>query len=66
MVEGITGTGSDAQVTLRNQLETNVNTPINTPGPLVTFRLGDLIGSGLPDPLGGTHPTSNVNIGSLG
>lgn len=65
-VEGITGVGSDAQVTLRNPWETNTNTPINTPGPLVTVRLGDLIGSGLPDPFGGTHPTSNVNIGSLG
>jgi len=65
-VEGITGVGSDAQVTLRNPWETNTNTPINTPEPLVTVRLGDLIGSGLPDPFGGTHPMSNVNIGSLG
>lgn len=78
VVEGITGTGSDAQVTLRNPWETNTNTPINTPGPLVTMRLGDLIGSGLPDiqipftdreiPSGplGHHPVGDVNIGSLG
>lgn len=78
IVEGITGTGSDAQVTLRNPWETNVNTPINTPAPSVTVRLGDLIGSGLPDiqipftdreiPSGpfGNHPTADVNIGSLG
>ncbi|HME79734.1 MAG TPA: C2 family cysteine protease [Mycobacterium sp.] len=71
VVESITGTGSDAQVTLRNPWETNVDTPVNTPGPLVTVRLGDLIGSGLPTgdlpggPLG-NHPMSNVNIGSLG
>jgi hypothetical protein len=65
-VEGITGVGSDAQLTLRNPWETNTNTPINTPEPLVTVRLGDLIGSGLPDPFGGTHPMSDVNIGSLG
>lgn len=71
IVEGISGTGSDAMVTLRNPWETNVNTPINTPNPLVTVRLGDLIGSGLPTgdlPGGpfGNHPMSNVNIGSLG
>jgi hypothetical protein len=66
VVEGITGTGSDAQVTLRNPWETNIGTPINTPGPLVTVRLGDLIGSGPPDPFGGTHPMSDVTIGSLG
>jgi hypothetical protein len=78
IVESITGTGSDAQVTLRNPWETNLGTPIDTPGPLVTVRLGDLIGSGMPNipipwidryiPSGpfGTHPTSEVNIGSLG
>lgn len=71
VVEGISGTGSDAQVTLRNPWETNNGTPENTPGPLVTVRLGDLIGSGLPTgdlPNGpfGHHPMSNVNIGSLG
>jgi hypothetical protein len=71
VVEGISGTGSDAQVTLRNPWETNAGTPLDTPDPLVTIRLGDLIGSGLPtgdNPIGslGTHPTSNVNIGSLG
>lgn len=71
IVEGITGTGSDAQVTLRNPWENNIGTPTNTPGPLVTVRLGDLIGSGIPTgdlPGGpfGNHPMSNVNIGSLG
>jgi Calpain family cysteine protease len=71
VIERITGTGSDAQITLRNPWETNLGTPIDTPDPLVTVRLGDFIGSGLPtgdNPNGsfGTHPTSNVNIGSLG
>ncbi len=65
VVEGISGTGSDAMVTLRNPWETNTGTPIDTPDALVTVRLGDLIGSGLPGPLG-THPMSGVNIGSLG
>lgn len=65
VVEGISGTGSDAMVTLRNPWETNIGTPIDTPDALVTVRLGDLIGSGLPGPLG-THPMSGVNIGSLG
>lgn len=65
VVEGISGTGSDAVVTLRNPWETNAGTPIDTPEALVTVRLGDLIGSGLPGPLG-THPMSCVNIGSLG
>ncbi|PQM50587.1 DUF4226 domain-containing protein [Mycolicibacter virginiensis] len=65
VVEGINGTGSDAMVTLRNPWETNAGTPIDTPDALVTVRLGDLIGSGLPGPLG-THPMSGVNIGSLG
>jgi hypothetical protein len=73
IVEGITGTGSDAQVTLRNPWEHNPDSP----NPLITVRLGDIIGSGLPDihvpgnreiPSGplGTHPTYDVNIGSLG
>jgi hypothetical protein len=70
VVEGISGTGSDAQVTLRNPWETNVKTPINTPNPLVTVRLGDLIGSGLTGKSEngryGTHPAYSVNIGSLG
>ncbi|WP_459971763.1 C2 family cysteine protease [Mycobacterium sp. MUNTM1] len=71
VVEGITGTGSDARVTLRNPWEHNLGTPENTAEPLVTVRLGDLIGSGLPTgnlPNGpfGHHPMSNVNIGSLG
>ncbi len=78
VVESITGTGSDARVTLRNPWETNLGTPVDTQGPLVTVRLGDLIGSGLPDihipftdreiPAGpfGNHPTADVNIGSLG
>ncbi|WP_067966694.1 DUF4226 domain-containing protein [Mycolicibacter icosiumassiliensis] len=65
VVEGISGTGSDAMVTLRNPWETNTGTPIDTPDALVTIRLGDLIGSGLPGPLG-THPVAGVNIGSLG
>ncbi|WP_024443434.1 DUF4226 domain-containing protein [Mycobacterium sp. UM_WGJ] len=65
VVEGISGTGSDAMVTLRNPWENNTGTPIDTPDALVTVRLGDLIGSGLPGPLG-THPMSGVNIGSLG
>jgi len=71
IVEGITGTGSDAQVTLRNPWENNNDTPSHTWAPTVTVRLGDLIGSGLPTgdhPGGpfGNHPMSNVNIGSLG
>jgi hypothetical protein len=70
VVEGISGSGSDARITLRNPWETNENTPINTPNPLVTVRLGDLIGSGLTGQFEnsqyGTHPTFNVNIGSLG
>ncbi|MGV0624330.1 DUF4226 domain-containing protein [Mycolicibacter minnesotensis] len=65
VVEGISGTGSDAMVTLRNPWQTNTGTPIDIPEALVTVRLGDLIGSGLPGPLG-THPMSNINIGSLG
>ncbi|CAJ1497540.1 C2 family cysteine protease [[Mycobacterium] holstebronense] len=65
VVEGISGVGSDAMVTLRNPWETNIGTPIDTPDALVTVRLGDLIGSGLPGPLG-KHPMSGVNIGSLG
>jgi hypothetical protein len=71
VVEGITGTGSDAQVTLRNPWENNSDTPSHTSAPTITVRLGDLIGSGLPTgdhPGGpfGDHPMSNVNIGSLG
>lgn len=65
VVEGISGTGSDALVTLRNPWETNTGTPIDTSDALVTVRLGDLIGSGLPGPLG-THPMAGVNIGALG
>ncbi|MGA5545262.1 C2 family cysteine protease [Mycobacterium sp. NPDC051198] len=71
IVEGITGAGSDAQVTLRNPWENNRGTPIDTGEPTVTVRLGDLIGSGVPSgrlpngPLG-HHPTSSVTIGSLG
>jgi len=65
IVEGITGSGSDAQLTLRNPWEGN---PGDMKNPIVTVRLGDLIGSG---PTGkfddfGTHPMSNVNIGELG
>ena len=74
IVESITGTGSDARVTLRNPWEFNPGDPDN---PLITVRLGDLIGSGLADinipgigeiPSGplGKHPTYDVNIGSLG
>jgi hypothetical protein len=70
VVEGISGSGSDAQVTLRNPWEHNKGTPINTPDPLVAVRLGDLIGSGLTgkseNSQYGIHPTFNVNIGSLG
>jgi hypothetical protein len=78
IVESITGTGSDARVTLRNPWENNMDTPSHSPAPTVTVRLGDLIGSGMPDiPIPGTdsyiptspfgtHPTSEVNIGSLG
>ncbi|UVO13616.1 C2 family cysteine protease [Mycobacterium sp. SVM_VP21] len=65
VVEDVSGAGSDAMVTLRNPWETNIGTPIDTPDALVTVRLGDLIGSGLPGPLG-THPMASVNIGSLG
>lgn len=65
IVEGITGSGSDAQLTLRNPWESNPGDPNN---PMVTARLGDLIGSGLTGKLDGfgTHPMSNVNIGELG
>lgn len=70
VVEDISGTGSDAQVTLRNPWEHNIGTPMNTPEPLVKVRLGDLIGSGATGMLEngplGTHPMSNVNIGNLG
>ena len=59
MVEKITGTGSDAQVTLRNPWNSDNENPI------VTVRLGDLIGSGIPG-INGHHPTNVVNIGSLG
>jgi hypothetical protein len=65
IVEGITGTGSDAQVIMRNPWESNPRDPNN---PLITVRLGDLIGSGLTGKLEklGTHPVYDINIGSLG
>lgn len=65
IVEGITGTGSDAQVTLRNPWASNPNDPHN---PLITVRLGDVIGSGLTGKLDslGTHPMDQVNIGAMG
>lgn len=55
-VERITGTGSDAQVTLRNPWG-----PDNGPA-LITVRLGDLIGSGIPGAFG-FGPVQTVNIG---
>ncbi len=58
-VEKITGTGSDAQVTLRNPWNSD------NENPTITVRLGDLIGSGIPG-INGHHPTNVVNIGSLG
>lgn len=65
IVEGITGSGSDAQLALRNPWESNPNDPYNG---VVNVRLGDLIGSG---PTGkfdgfGHHPMGSVNIGQLG
>jgi hypothetical protein len=72
IVETISGTGRDAKVTLRNPWNSDDGNP------RVTVRLGDVIGSGMPDidipgtdrriPTGtiGTHPTFDVNIGSLG
>lgn len=65
IVEGITGTGSDAQVVMRNPWASNPRDPNN---PLITARLGDLIGSGLTGKLEkfGTHPVYDINIGSLG
>lgn len=72
IVESITGTGSDAQVTLRNPWNSDDENP------LITVRLGDVVGSGVPDieipgtdlrvPTGtiGAHPTFDVNIGALG
>ncbi|MFB1295105.1 C2 family cysteine protease [Mycobacterium sp. pW049] len=58
-VEAIAGTGSDATVTLRNPWG-----PDDGP-PLITARLGDLIGT---NPLGGIGlgPTGMINIGRLG
>lgn len=65
IVEGITGSGSDAQLALRNPWEGNPNDPNNS---MITVRLGDVIGSGLTGKLDGFghHPASNVNIGELG
>lgn len=67
IVEGITGADSDARLTLRNPWENN---GLDDPSPLITVRLGDIIGSGLPGRFDngrfGTHPTDGVNIGSLG
>lgn len=65
IVEGISGSGSDAQLTLRNPWGGNPNDPGN---PLIQVRLGDVIGSGPTGKFGGlgTHPTFNVNIGELG
>jgi uncharacterized protein YukE len=67
VVESISGTGSDAQITLRNPWNCDDDNPLKT------MRLGDIIGSGVPD-IGGRiptnrfdrHPANNVNIGSLG
>lgn len=65
IVEGISGVGSDAQLTLRNPWGHNPNDPGN---PLIRVRLGDVIGSGLTGKFDhfGTHPTFDVNIGELG
>jgi Calpain family cysteine protease len=59
-VESITGTGSDATVTLRNPWGPGSNLP-----PVFDMRLGDLIGT---DPLGGLGlgPTAMINIGRMG
>ena len=58
-VESISGTGSDATVTLRNPWG-----PDDGP-PIIEARLGDLIGTG---PLGGLGlgPTAMINIGRMG
>ncbi|MDA2894293.1 C2 family cysteine protease [Mycolicibacterium sp. BiH015] len=59
-IEGITGTGSDATVTLRNPWGPGSELP-----PVFDVRLGDLIGT---DPLGGVGlgPTAMINIGRMG
>lgn len=58
-VEGISGTGSDATVTLRNPWGADDGPPV------ITARLGDLIGT---NPLGGLGlgPTGMINIGRMG
>lgn len=58
-IEGITGTGSDATVTLRNPWGPDSGPPI------IEARLGDLIGT---NPLGGIGlgPTGMINIGRMG
>ncbi|MDG4665910.1 C2 family cysteine protease [Mycobacterium sp. 236(2023)] len=59
-IEGITGTGSDATVTLRNPWGPGSDLP-----PVFDVRLGDLIGT---NPLSGIGlgPTAMINIGRMG
>lgn len=59
-IEGITGTGSDATVTLRNPWGPGSDLP-----PVFDVRLGDLIGT---KPLSGVGlgPTAMINIGRMG
>ncbi|OAN39460.1 C2 family cysteine protease [Mycolicibacterium iranicum] len=58
-IEGISGTGSDATVTLRNPWGPDSGPPV------IEARLGDLIGT---NPLGGLGlgPTGMINIGRMG
>ena len=60
MLESISGAGNDAVVTLRNPWGQNLGTPSDSWNPLVTMRMGDLTG------YYGSHPVSDVTIGSLG
>lgn len=56
IIESITGTGADAQVTLRN--------PWNGDFPLTTMALSQLVGHGIPG-LTGSHLGSQVTIGAF-
>jgi hypothetical protein len=54
-VQAISGTGSDAVVTLRNPLGSDYGPPI------VQMKLDDLVGRGIP----GLGPAAMVNIGQM-
>ena len=58
-VEGISGTGNNATVTLRNPWESNPNGG----GPLITIPMSVLMGSGTPR--WGDHPVNGINIGNM-